>query len=112
MNGRFCRRVAAWMFIEVQHFYAASTRSELNEFTEWAPYRHSLHRPLRSAMGRKQTCQPAQLLVQATNRHSDLMLKSGPLLGPLLRFTLRLTPYKATIICEVRRPLLGTTNHI
>jgi hypothetical protein len=59
-------------------------------------------------MGRKQTCQPAQLLVQATNRHSDLMLKSGPLSGPLLRFTLRLTPYKATIICEVRRPLLGT----
>ena len=61
-------------------------------------------------MGRKQTCQPAQLLVQATNRHSDLMLKSGPLLGPLLRFTLRITPYKAKIICEVQRPLLGTTN--
>jgi len=24
----------------------------------WAPYRHSLHRPLRSGLGRKQTCQP------------------------------------------------------
>jgi|GEM_PF-4207655 hypothetical protein len=31
-------------------------------------------------MGRKQTCQPVQLLVQATNRHSDLMLKSQPFL--------------------------------
>ena len=38
-----------------------------------------------------------------------IALQPGPLSGPLLSFAPTLSPYKATIIAEVRRPLLGTT---
>ena len=46
---------------------------------------------------------------QATNRHSDLMHKSGPLSGPLLIKQQGVSIYNCIDNLYRRRPLLGTT---
>ena len=69
----------------------------------------SLLRPLRSALGQKQTREPVRFWEQVTNRHSDLMHKSGPLLGPFLIKLQGVSIYNCIDKLYRRRPLLGTT---
>jgi hypothetical protein len=49
-----------------------------------------------------------QFWEQATNHHSNLIRKSGPLLGTLLYFKFGISVCNQIKIQKVRRPLLGT----